>query len=85
MTELSVCIGSACYLRGSYNVIQAFQQLIEEYALHDRIDFKSTFCMKMCAQTGVSVSLNGRVFNIPPETAGEFFKTAVMPLLDSTV
>jgi NADH:ubiquinone oxidoreductase subunit E len=84
MTELSVCIGSSCHLKGSYNVIQTFQQLIEEFALHDRIDFKSTFCMKMCRQYGVSVSLNQKVYNIVPETSEEFFKTAVIPALGDT-
>jgi NADH:ubiquinone oxidoreductase subunit E len=39
MVELTVCIGSACYLKGSYNVIQTFQQIIEEKSLHDRISF----------------------------------------------
>lgn len=82
MIELSVCIGSSCHLKGSYNVIQTFQQLIEEYALHDKIEFKSTFCMKMCRQYGVSVSLNHRVYNIQPETSDEFFKTAVIPAVD---
>ena len=28
--KITVCIGSSCHLKGSYNVIQAFQQMIEE-------------------------------------------------------
>jgi len=53
MLELSVCIGSSCHLKGSYNIIQLFQQMMEEYALHDKIDFKANFCMKECQGGGV--------------------------------
>ncbi|MEE0681635.1 MAG: (2Fe-2S) ferredoxin domain-containing protein [Candidatus Gastranaerophilaceae bacterium] len=79
MVELSVCIGSSCHLKGSYNVIQTFQHLIEENALHDKVDFKATFCMKRCERPGVAVLLDGEEFSITPETAREFFKTTVMP------
>ena len=48
MIELSVCIGSSCHIKGSYNVIQTFQQMIEENNLHGQVDFKGTFCMKQC-------------------------------------
>ena len=74
--ELNVCVGSSCHLKGSYNVIQIFQQLIEEAGLHDKVTMKATFCMKQC-QEGVSVSLDGQPFSILPETSREFFKIAV--------
>jgi len=80
MIELRVCIGSSCHLKGSYNVIQTFLQLIEEHALHDRVDLKSTFCMKRCAYAGVGISLNGEAYHIIPDKASEFFMTTVLPL-----
>lgn len=82
MVELSVCIGSACHLKGSYNLIYTFQQMIEENGLHDRIAFKSCFCLKECHNSGVSVTLNGRKLSISPETARDFFCTEVMPLTE---
>jgi len=78
MIELSVCIGSSCHLKGSYNVIQTFLQLIEEYGLHDEIDLKSTFCMKRCECTGVGLYLSGEAYHISPESAKEFFTTTVI-------
>lgn len=83
MIELSVCIGTSCHLKGSYNVVQVFQQLIEATGLHDRIDLKTTFCMKMCQQSGVAVSLDKKFYVIPPETAESFFTKDVMPLLET--
>jgi NADH:ubiquinone oxidoreductase subunit E len=79
MLELSVCIGSSCHIKGAYNVIQAFQQLIEEGALHDRINFKSGFCMKQCQHPGVAVLVNGEEHHVSAEAPGEFFRTQVIP------
>lgn len=52
MTELVVCIGSSCHVRGAYNVLQTFQHLIEEHNLHGRIELKAAFCMKECYRQG---------------------------------
>ncbi|HIT69372.1 MAG TPA: (2Fe-2S) ferredoxin domain-containing protein [Candidatus Aphodomonas merdavium] len=81
MLELSVCIGSACHVKGSYNVIQTFQHLIEENGLNDAIDFKATFCMKQCQCKGVAVQVNGEQHHVQPEKAREFFNETVMPAL----
>jgi NADH:ubiquinone oxidoreductase subunit E len=79
MLELIVCIGSACHVKGSYNVIQTFQQLIEEKSLHDKIDFKSGFCMRQCSKAGIGISLGGEHHLVSTEAAREFFNTHVLP------
>ena len=33
--------------------------MIEKYELHDKIDFKASFCMKQCSAEGVAVTING--------------------------
>ncbi|MFP3042926.1 (2Fe-2S) ferredoxin domain-containing protein [Treponema primitia] len=78
MLELNVCIGTSCHIKGAYNVIQTFQQMIEEKKLHDKINFKSSFCMKECAKPGVSVSVGGEKRRVPAEEAREFFNTVVI-------
>ncbi|MDR1901797.1 MAG: (2Fe-2S) ferredoxin domain-containing protein [Treponema sp.] len=78
MLELCVCIGSSCHIKGSYNVIQTFQQLIEEEALHDKITFKSSFCQKQCQHPGVAVSVDGIIHQVSTEKAKEFFITQVI-------
>ena len=78
MVELNVCVGSSCHLKGSYNIIQIFQQLIEEGGLHDKVNMKATFCMKQC-QDGVSVALDGQPFSLAPENSREFFRSMVAP------
>lgn len=81
MVTLSVCIGSSCHLKGSYNVIQTFQQMIEEYHLGDKMTFNGSFCMKQCQNPGVGVTLDGQVYSITPEQARGFFKDTVLPVV----
>jgi len=80
MKELHVCIGSSCHLKGSYNVIQVFQKLIEEHALHEKVEVKAQFCMQRC-EKGVSVSLDDEVHSLSSETAKGFFLNTLMPKL----
>lgn len=82
MTEITVCVGSSCHLKGSYNVISTFQQMIEEYALHDKLDFKAAFCMKRCGNEGVAVSVNGVEYDLPPEQARSFFLSTVLEAVE---
>ncbi|HHV30419.1 (2Fe-2S) ferredoxin domain-containing protein [Acetivibrio mesophilus] len=79
MLEIKVCIGSSCHLKGSYNVINEFQHLIEENSLHDKIDIKATFCMKQCQKSGVAVEVNNEIFGVLPEAAEEFFNNVILP------
>jgi len=78
MLELHVCIGSSCHIKGSYNLIQTFQQMLEEEKLHDQVEMKAQFCMKQC-QDAIAVSVDGKVFSVSPENAREFFRSNVLP------
>ncbi|MDL2264253.1 (2Fe-2S) ferredoxin domain-containing protein [Synergistaceae bacterium OttesenSCG-928-I11] len=72
MLEIDVCIGSSCHVRGSYNVVQAIQQYIEERSLHNAVDLRTTFCTRECHNAGVSVVVDGTIHRVMPERAGEF-------------
>ena len=78
MTVVQVCVGTSCHLKGSYNIVTAFQQLIEAHRLHDAVDLRLAFCMKHC-QEGVCVAVDDRVYSVRPETAGAFFRETVLP------
>ena len=39
MIKISVCIGSSCHLKGSYNVINGFQHVIEKNNVSDSWNF----------------------------------------------
>ena len=82
MIDLSVCVGSACHIKGSYNVINNFQQIIEEYNVSDKVELKAIFCLGHCT-TGVSVKIDdSEVYSVSGTTARKFFETEVLPKLD---
>lgn len=78
MKTIHVCIGSACHLKGSYDVIQTFERLIEENKLNDKIELKAAFCLGECAKAASVKIDNGPVISVSPETAEEIFKTEIM-------
>lgn len=85
MLKISVCIGSACHLKGSYNVINSFQQAVEKHGVADKVEIAGSFCTGHCGEN-VSVLLSkddaeGEYFGVAPESAGDFFEEVIMPRL----
>ena len=80
MTDVKVCIGTSCHLKGSYNVLMSFQQLVEQHGLHDSVMLSSAFCMGNC-QNGVCVTIDDENFSLKPEDTKSFFENDVLPRL----
>lgn len=79
MMKISVCIGSACHIKGSYNVLNSFQQLREEYGLADNVEVNAVFCLGHCTEA-VSVQLDdGEIQSVSGSTARDFFVNNVLP------
>ena len=80
MTTIYVCIGSACHLKGSYDIINRLQALIAKQELGERVEVRAKFCMGNCGQDGVSVSVDdGPVQSLLPADTDTFFEQQVMP------
>lgn len=79
---ISVCIGSACHLKGSYTIITDLQQIIEEKNLGSQIELKAAFCLGHC-QNGVSVQINEdpEIYSVTPKTVKNFFEEKVLTRL----
>lgn len=75
--KITVCIGSACHLKGARQVVEELQYLIKSHDLADRVDLSGTFCMGTC-QDDVSVTLDGKTFSLKPEATADFFKQEVL-------
>lgn len=64
MKTIQICIGSACHLKGSYDVINEFKRLIEQRNLEDKIELKGAFCLGHCTEA-VSMKIDdGEVISI---------------------
>lgn len=80
--NLCVCVGTSCHIKGSYNVINTFQQAIEENKLSDVVKVEAVFCLGHCTK-GVSVRIDdSEVHSVSGTTAKSFFETEVIPKLE---
>ena len=80
--NIKVCSGSACHLKGSYEIISSLQSILEEEEVpKEVVDVSAVFCMGECTKA-VSVQVNDDpVCSLSPGTVKEFFETKVRPLL----
>ena len=75
--KLTVCIGSSCHLKGSRQIVEDFQKLIEENHLEDKIELVGTFCLGE-GQDDQSVKIYDTIYNPSPADAKSFFKKEVL-------
>ena len=48
MKVITVCVGSACHLKGSHELINYFKEAIAREDLEKDVELKGTFCMDKC-------------------------------------
>ncbi len=78
MLKLAICFGSACHLRGAYNVLNAFKALIDKYQVQSEIDLEGDFCQGKCTE-GVVIKLNDEIItNVAKEKVYDIFMEKVL-------
>lgn len=75
--EVKVCVGSACHLKGSHDVVQRLKQLIKKHDLKAQVELKSSFCLGAC-QNDVSIAIDDEINNVNLEMIDEFFKQKIL-------
>ncbi len=78
--KLTVCIGSSCHLKGSRQIVEQLQTLIEENRLGDKVELVGTFCLGAC-QSGVSVKIDETIHSLSPDDVRSFFEKEVLAKL----
>jgi NADH:ubiquinone oxidoreductase subunit E len=82
MLPLSICVGSSCHLKGSYDVIELFRKEITARKLEDKIELKAAFCLGKCGCDGVSIKVGDKIVTgVNPSTFKSIFETEVLPLV----
>ena len=74
--KVTVCIGSSCHIKGSRQVVEELQRLINENNLGDKVELSGTFCLGKCQQ-GVCVTVDDRFHSVTPTTVNEFFENEI--------
>lgn len=78
MVTIQICIGSACHLKGSYQIIERLQQLVKENRLESKIEIKAAFCLGNCTNA-VSAKIDDEdIISLSPETVDAYFKEDIL-------
>lgn len=81
MVNIEVCVGTACYLKGAYHIINRLDELTESNNISDKVSVSSIFCFNNCMNC-VSVKFNDELLSLSMDNIDEFFKTKVIPLVN---
>ena len=76
---ISVCIGSACHLKGSYKIISQLKEKITQHHLENDVMVNASFCLGECSSDGVSVKIDDNVVTgVTLENFEQFFESNVL-------
>jgi NADH:ubiquinone oxidoreductase subunit E len=78
--KVTVCIGSACHVKGAAQIVNELQFLIAQKNCGDKVELGGAFCMGKC-QTGVSVTVDDAYHSLKPEDTKAFFEEQVVKKL----
>lgn len=83
MLQIFICVGSSCHLKGSYQIIKMFEELIKLNHLEDRAELKASFCLGHCTK-GVSAKVEGEfIENLTVSNVKEKFEEYVVRRLSN--
>lgn len=79
---IEICVGSACHIKGSHELVELFQNEIAARNLDNEITLAGCFCTGQCNRDGVTVVIDDVVHTgITPDKFNEFFKSNVLDKL----
>ena len=79
---VQVCVGSACHLKGSPQIVALFEKAVEEHHLEDLVTLAGSFCIGKCSRDGVTVKIDDAIHvGIQEENFNEFFQVNVLSKL----
>ncbi|QVK17104.1 (2Fe-2S) ferredoxin domain-containing protein [Mycoplasmatota bacterium] len=77
MKVIKVCIGSACHLKGSYDVIEELKRLIKEKNLEDQIELNAAFCLGHCVEAVSVLRWDNKVISFSRDNVAEIFEQEI--------
>ncbi|MDI3480451.1 MAG: hypothetical protein PWQ97_106 [Tepidanaerobacteraceae bacterium] len=78
MKTISVCVGSSCHLKGSYDIIKQLEKLIEKYQMEQEVELKAQFCFGHCTKP-VSVKIDEEgPYSVDKNAVEDFFREKIL-------
>ena len=62
MVKVSICVGSACHMKGAYATTQIFQDELKKAGIADKVQLSASYCMGEC-KDGPCVRVDGVKFH----------------------
>ncbi|MGL4911198.1 MAG: (2Fe-2S) ferredoxin domain-containing protein [Romboutsia sp.] len=81
MKSIKVCIGSACHIKGSYEVIEIFKELIKYHNLENDIELLGSFCLGECRQSVSVMRWDNKILSVSKDTAKYLFEKEFIPYI----
>ncbi|MDA3734195.1 (2Fe-2S) ferredoxin domain-containing protein [Niameybacter massiliensis] len=81
MKTISICIGSACHVKGSYEVIEVLKKLIVEQSLQSELEITAAFCLKNCVDAVSVKRWDGKVLSVSRENVSQIFQDEIVAYL----
>lgn len=75
--RVTICIGSACHLKGSREIIEQLKALVAEYRVGDQVELNGSFCSGNCVN-GVCVTVDEVLYSLKPEATKAFFEKEIL-------
>lgn len=78
MIKITVCIGSSCHLKGSYDVVKVFQDLIKKNHLEKKVTVEASFCLGNCTKAVCTKIDDGPIFSLNKNNTENFFNENIL-------
>ena len=83
MLIVQICVGSACHLKGSQEIVEMMQSAVAEYKLEDEVVLTGSFCIGKCNREGVTLQINDDVHvGVTRESFRAFFKEHILDVIE---
>jgi NADH:ubiquinone oxidoreductase subunit E len=79
---VGVCIGTNCYIKGSWKLLQGLASELKQRGLSDHFRVNARFCTGQC-EGGPNVVIGNKIISVDNmDTAASFIDAHLIPLLD---
>ena len=78
MRTITICVGSACHMKGSHRVIDRLGELIEQHGLENEVELKASFCMEQCRGNIGTLIDDTPIFDMKRDTVDEIFDREIL-------
>lgn len=79
--DIGVCIGTNCYLKGSWKLLEGLSAELKRRGMADRFRISARFCTGQC-ESGPNVSIGNKITSVEnPDRVADFVDNFLIPLI----